>query len=171
VPQGGACGDAEEGIRMLADEIADAWFGDSAMGQQSAMAAGTSLDGHKTETTSFELAANEKADDLQPSPGSHSKVSIEPSSPSASASASSSSSPSPSSTTSPRAMAAVAAASAEGQSLVAKLRQDGGQSQRLAVVLPGGTGATALFLARHLQPRGIQVMELLAHKRKREREM
>jgi len=68
-------------------------------------------------------------------------------------------------------MAAVAAASAEGQSLVAKLRQDGGQSQRLAVVLPGGTGATALFLARHLQPRGIQVMELLAHKRKREREM
>lgn len=39
-----------------------------------------------------------------------------------------------------------------------KVGEDDNEVQRLAVVVPGGTGSTALFLARHLHPRGIQVM-------------
>ena len=133
---------------MLAEEIANAWFGDSATGQPSAKARATSVAQDKAETAP-ELVANKRADDSQPSlPPLSDPERIITSTPLPTTSPS----PSP-----PRAMAAVAAATAEGQSLVAKLRRDGGQSQRLAVVLPGGTGATALFLARHLQPRGIQV--------------
>eukprot|EP00614_Pseudopedinella_elastica_P008500 CAMPEP_0172596628 /NCGR_PEP_ID=MMETSP1068-20121228/16472_1 /TAXON_ID=35684 /ORGANISM="Pseudopedinella elastica, Strain CCMP716" /LENGTH=500 /DNA_ID=CAMNT_0013395769 /DNA_START=89 /DNA_END=1591 /DNA_ORIENTATION=- len=81
VPQGGACAGAEEGVKLLADEIFEAW---SSQG------------------------------------------------------------------------------GGQGAAAVVKVRElekaGGGARQRLAVVLPGGTGATALFLARHLQPRGITVV-------------
>jgi NAD(P)H-hydrate repair Nnr-like enzyme with NAD(P)H-hydrate epimerase domain len=34
---------------------------------------------------------------------------------------------------------------------------DDAQHEKLVVVLPGGTGSTAFYLAKHLHPRNIQV--------------
>jgi hypothetical protein len=125
VPQGGACAGAEQGVRRLADEIASAWFGDSAT-----VAAGPGE----------LLEPPPPAEGLQlPGGGAGPSAADAAALPA-------------------RAVAAAGWAAAAGQAAVAKVRQDGGDAQRLAVVLPGGTGATALFLARHLQPRGIQVV-------------
>jgi hypothetical protein len=125
VPQGGACAGAEQGVRRLADEIASAWFGDSAT-----VAAGPGE----------LLEPPPPAEGLQlPGGGAGPSAADAAALPA-------------------RAVAAAGWAAAAGQAAVAKVRRDGGDAQRLAVVLPGGTGATALFLARHLQPRGIQVV-------------
>jgi hypothetical protein len=137
VPQGGACAGAEQGVRRLADEIASAWFGDSAT-----LAAGPG-----------ELLEPPPAEGLQlPGGGAG------PSAADAAAMRAAGSTTRPAAALPARAVAAAGWAAAAGQAAVAKVRQDGGDAQRLAVVLPGGTGATALFLARHLQPRGIQVV-------------
>ena len=102
---------------MLADEIADAWFGSD----------GPALNSGRS--TSVDLSDPSLGDGLvgalEGGPG--------------------------------RASAALVAAAADGAAEVARLRSSSQGQQRLCVVVPGGTGTTALFLARHLQPRGIQV--------------
>jgi 1-aminocyclopropane-1-carboxylate deaminase/D-cysteine desulfhydrase-like pyridoxal-dependent ACC family enzyme len=150
VPQGGACADAEEGLALLAGEIADAWYARApAMGAAAAAAedggggsggggtAAAAAGGHSATTaaTIHRLTLLQEEDEGKDSGSEGDNGSshyLRQSGPGRRG----------------RQRRRAGAGGPPGQP----------QPPRLVVVVPAGTGTTALFLGRHLRERGVAVV-------------